>query len=383
MQELLYKKSILKSITFISGLIMFFLLNYIMIVKSDNMKYVLIFFLNIVFIIGAFFGFDYIIEDYKQRKKSIYLLIIVAFFYSISIISFNYFTINLFTKNTNKYNVRELEDIIKANNLSMQTLSKNISSLNSELNKYNNLENKNELDMFRDKVLILTSQKDKLSSLLEQRKSEYTSLFNKYSNLEKQTVFKIADFPTVSQFPNYPNGCEIAALYLLLKYYNVNVNLEDLANQLDKGPAPYQLNGILYGADPEYRFVGDPRKTNGQGYGVFQKPIAKLANQYKKGIIDYTGYDLDSILKIVGSGKPVQVWASINLKETSICQSWTDIVSGQKVYWRCNLHSMVLIGYTFDDVIVSDPYTGKIRLFSKQTFEKIYDNYGRRALYYE
>ena len=159
--------------------------------------------------------------------------------------------------------------------------------------------------------------------------------------------------------------------------------MEELANNLDKGPAPFKLDGISYGSDPENKFVGDPRKTNNQGYGVYQKPIAKLANMYKGGIIDYTGHDLSSVLKIVGSGKPVQVWASINLKDTSICQSWIDVETGKKIEWRCNLHSMVLIGYTLNEVIVSDPYTGRIRLFSKSQFEKIYNNYGKRALYYE
>ena len=37
------------------------------------------------------------------------------------------------------------------------------------------------------------------------------------------------------QHPDYPTGCESAALYILLKYYNVNVTMEEIVNALPKG----------------------------------------------------------------------------------------------------------------------------------------------------
>ena len=44
---------------------------------------------------------------------------------------------------------------------------------------------------------------------------------------------------------------------------------------------------------------------------------------------------------------------------------------------------MVIIGYNYDKVIIADPYYGKIKYYSKKQFEKIYNKYGKRAIYYE
>ena len=145
--------------------------------------------------------------------------------------------------------------------------------------------------------------------------------------LEKIPTYMINNFPTFNQYPNYPNGCEIAALYNLLRYYHVNVSIENLADELLKGDGPYWDGNILYGGNPEIHFVGDPRDIH--GYGVFQKPIIALANQYKSGTIDYTGHSLDDVLLLVQKKIPVQVWVSINLKNTKVCTHWTYKETGE------------------------------------------------------
>ena len=349
------------------------------------MKYIVLLILNIVIFIGAYFLFNYLQRksnnDLKYKKN----FFIITLLYVILIPIINYTVVRLLTNNLYKlhYDINKIEEKISDINKSIVTITNNIEKYNNELENIQHEKNVRELETYQAKEQETKESLNELNNSLNDIKDEYLSWSSKYNDLEQKSVFRITNFPTVNQFPNYPNGCEIAALYLLLKYYNVNVTLEQLANNLDKGPAPFKIDGIYFGSDPEYKFVGDPRKTNKQGYGVYQKPIAKLANMYKGGIIDYTGHDLDSVLKIVKSGRPVQVWASINLKETTICQSWIDVDSGKKIDWRCNLHSMVIVGYTYNDVIVSDPYTGTIRSFSKTLFEKIYNNYGKRALYYE
>ena len=197
----------------------------------------------------------------------------------------------------------------------------------------------------------------------------------------KARTYMINNFPTYSQFPNYPNGCETIALYLMLKYYGINVSPETLVNNLKKGEGVYWENGIRYGGNPEIEFVGDPRDEH--GYGVYQKPIINLANKYKSGMVDYTGHSLNQVLDIVKGGKPVQVWVSINLKNTSICADWIYKESGEKINWICSLHSVVIIGFNDNYVYVSDPYTGEIEKYNKNQFQKMYNLFGKRAIYFK
>lgn len=196
----------------------------------------------------------------------------------------------------------------------------------------------------------------------------------------KERTVMINNFPTYSQFPNYPNGCETIALYLMLKYYGVSVSPETLVNNLRNGDGVHWENNIRYGGDPEIEFVGDPRDQH--GYGCYQRPIINLANRYKSGMVDYTGHSLNQVLELVRSGKPVQVWVSINLKNTSVCADWIHKASGKKINWICSLHSVVVIGFNDSYVYVSDPYTGDIERYRRGQFQKIYNLFGKRALYF-
>ena len=244
---------------------------------------------------------------------------------------------------------------------------------------YDALEKKLE-ELNRDTSELDAEIKEK-EELLKQDNDKYNSIVNEI-NLLKQIKVIINDFPTYNQNPNYPNGCEIVALYTMLKFYKVDVTMEDLANNLVKGKAPYTENGMIKGGDPEIEFVGDPRLSNGKGYGVYQKPIINLANNYKKGMKDISGSSLDSVLKIVNKGKPVQVWATVDMVKPRACITWTTDAN-KKVTWQCGFHSLVIIGFTHNTVIVSDPTRGDIRSYDKTTFEARYNAIGKRAIYYE
>lgn len=197
---------------------------------------------------------------------------------------------------------------------------------------------------------------------------------------QKEQTYMISNFPTSSQYPLYPNGCEMMALYNLLRFYHISVTPEQLVSALPKGSGPFWKDGILYGGNPEVEFVGDPRDIH--GYGVFQKPIIQLANQFKAGIIDYTGHSLQDVLKLVKQQIPVQVWASIGMKNTGVCASWTHPSTNKQIDWICNLHSVVIVGYNSSTIYVSDSFTGKIENYSYQQFEKMYNLFGKRAIYF-
>ena len=198
--------------------------------------------------------------------------------------------------------------------------------------------------------------------------------------MKKKNSAYITGVPTINQYPDYPTGCESVALTILLKYYGVSVTPNDIINKLEKGKTPYTKDDVTYGGNPELEFIGDPRTQN--SYGVYEKPIAKVAGTYKPGIINATGTSFDEILKIVKSGRPVLAWTSIGLSTPHISTSWIYEPTGETIYWKSGEHAVVIIGYTTDKIIISDPIGGKIKYQSLSLFRERYNYFGKKALYY-
>lgn len=203
---------------------------------------------------------------------------------------------------------------------------------------------------------------------------------NDYFKNKKYEAY-IDNFPTFNQYPDYPTGCESVALYTLLKYYDVDVMVEEIVDKLKKGEKPHYEGDIMYGGNPEIEFLGDPKDV--YSYGVYEKPIEEVANKFKNGILNITGTELNGILKLVKQGYPVQVWSSINCLEPKYADhTWIDRRNKQKIKWKQPFHSLVIIGYSKDKIVVSDPDKGMVREFDRNKFEKAYNFFGRRALYY-
>lgn len=76
------------------------------------------------------------------------------------------------------------------------------------------------------------------------------------------------------------------------------------------------------------------------------------------------------------------VWTSMSLAVPYISQSWIYEPTGETIYWKANEHAVVIIGYTEDKVIISDPINGKAKYQSKIIFKERYNYYGKKALYY-
>lgn len=234
-------------------------------------------------------------------------------------------------------------------------------------------------------------QNDELLEILDIDRENITNSNNEveqqliyFQNLEiknKNQVF-IDDVITYNQFPNYPTGCESIALYILLKYYNINVTPDDIISNIVKGELPYSENGIIYGGNPETEFVGTP--NNKYSYGVYNKPIEDVANRFKHGVNSKIGLEFEDMLNIVRMERPVMVWTTIGLSKPFISKSWIYKPTGDKIQWISGEHAVVVIGYNqnSNQIIVSDPYTGTIRYFNLQTFKERYDFLGKRAIYY-
>lgn len=283
----------------------------------------------------------------------------------------------------------KIEEDIKAIE-GVEQLKEEKNSLNTELQSLLTMETFSEEDIKQIMNTENTISKD-LEEDITSLENQIINLEDKLNNLQKEyyklvkeneekNSFYISNVPFINQYPNYPTGCESVALTILLNYYGVAVTPDDIIAKLPKGDVPTQKNGKMYGGNPEKEFVGNPYSLN--AYGVYEKPIAEVANQYKSGIKIATGTEFSKILEIVKTGRPVLVWTSMNLSVSYISKSWIYEPTGETIYWKANEHAVVIIGYTEDKVIISDPINGKVKYQSKTIFNERYNYYGKKALYY-
>lgn len=191
----------------------------------------------------------------------------------------------------------------------------------------------------------------------------------------------LLDVPIVSQYPDYPTGCESISLYMVLKYYGVDVTPEEIVDALPKGSIPYQKDGKTYGANPEREFVGDPR--NSHSYGVYNQPICDTANKFRKGAITKTDATIEDIIQIIDTGSPVIIWYTtqdaIGVKQGN---TWLDEKTGELITWQSYEHAVVAVGYKLNDLIINDPNTGTQRTLRFGTIMNAFDRLGGKIVYY-
>ena len=241
---------------------------------------------------------------------------------------------------------------------------------------------KMQLDNDYNELNIENLKLDKKKKSLSIQKESLQKTYNEILEEErKMSTYLINNVPKINQYAlGYPTGCESAALTNLLKFWGVSVNMSDIVKTLPKGVLPYYDNGIKYGGNPYLEFVGNP--NNYSSYGVYEKPIIEVANQFKSGIIDGTGMSLDKVLEVVKENRPVMVWVSMNMAVPYISTSWIYKPTGQKISWMANEHALIVVGYNQSQVIVSDSLNGEIRYYDRRVFESRYNMYGKRAVYY-
>lgn len=206
---------------------------------------------------------------------------------------------------------------------------------------------------------------------------------SKLSTEKSNAVVEIDNIIEFCQFPEYPTGCESASLYILLNHYDVYISMEQIVEALPKGPRPsFDVGGIVYGANPEKEFVGDPRDSN--SFGVFEKPIAQTANVYKSGAVAKRGVSLDELKEIIKNGTPVIAWITID-PDSDITYSrwWYDYETGEEIRWPRGEHAVVVYGYDETSIYISNPYNGQKYALPNESFNKNYSNLSERIVYYE
>ena len=184
------------------------------------------------------------------------------------------------------------------------------------------------------------------------------------------------------QYGDYPTGCESVSLYILLSFYGVDITVDRIIELLPMGAQPYDdENGVRHGANPEREFVGDPRSDI--SYGVFNGPVAQVAEQIMPGVKTKKGATIDEIKTILDTGNPVMAWyLSSPMRPVMYRWSWLD-ERGETVYWPGGEHAVVICGYDDTTLVYRDPNSGTTVEIDYDTFEKGFIEMGGRIIYYE
>ncbi len=192
----------------------------------------------------------------------------------------------------------------------------------------------------------------------------------------------LQDVPVISQFPDFPTGCETISAIIAIKYAGDNITAEEFCdNYLKKSSNFYFKDGKRYGPDPYESFIGSPKNEN--AYGCMAPVIERAMNAYYKGrrtVVNDTGTELSALCgKYTDRGIPCLVWVSINMIEPYYTRTWY-LENGETYRWLANEHCMVLIGYDSDYYYFSDPYAGAVVKYQKQIAEERYKAFGMQAL---
>lgn len=191
---------------------------------------------------------------------------------------------------------------------------------------------------------------------------------------------KIPGVPVIGQYPVLPTGCEATALTMLLQWAGLQVEKEQVADALVKEPNPFEEDGVWRGGHPNRAFIGDPYDKD--SFGVYHGPIAVAVDHFLPGRAhDITGCTFEELLGVIDAGKPVIVWATIEMKEPRHTKSWQDIHdSGRVINWLSPEHCMTMIGYTPEHVIINDPHTGGTESYERNLFRTRWEQLGRQGV---
>jgi uncharacterized protein YvpB len=196
---------------------------------------------------------------------------------------------------------------------------------------------------------------------------------------------KLIYAPIVKQMPELPRGCEVTTLTMMLNHAGVKANKMSLAKQVKKDPAPLRyIKGKKHFGNPSYGFVGDMYSFSRPGFGVFNKPIESLANNYMPGrIINLSGNSFDAVLNYVAAGRPVWVitTSTFNYVPSKYWQTWYTPQGTVRITMK--EHSVLVTGYDNKYVYFNDPLDGmKNKKKPIKQFIAGWKQYGNQAISY-
>ena len=188
----------------------------------------------------------------------------------------------------------------------------------------------------------------------------YCTVCGASQNREFGAVYKnkksaYIDVECLFQMPQFPNGCEVVSLTMVLNYFGYEVSVDTLVdNFLPRGVFSTD------GDNPFYNYLGDPRSL---GVGCYAPCIVLCANNYLTSIgefgsvTDVSGRGFETYKKFISEGTPVIFWGTTYMDRDPEVFGVVNTSAGE-VIWRNHSHCFVMIGYTDTTYVFCDPLRG-------------------------
>jgi len=196
--------------------------------------------------------------------------------------------------------------------------------------------------------------------------------------LPERAVASTATLPAVKQA--FRNGCEAAALAMLLSASRITVDQRTLQAELPRsGPLDPQdtPSGETVWGDPSKGFVGRAEGGGAAGgYGVYEPPVRQLAARHGVELISLTGRSPQRIYAGLLAGDQIMAWVGLT---NGPFQTWRS-PEGKKIEANFGEHAVVLTGIREDAIAVNDPLRGQRTTWTRARFEEQWERLGRRAL---
>lgn len=170
------------------------------------------------------------------------------------------------------------------------------------------------------------------------------------------------------QYPDYPAGCEIASLCMVLRAYGFNIDIEQIyQNYISRSDSEFITS--YYGSIYNNGFA-------------FPYAIATAANRYlidnNSNLIatDISGCSWKQYLSYLENNTPIISWYTIDGKTPN----WSKDKQGNYEFYR-NEHCIVIYGINYKDntVQVCDPIDGKKEI-DLEYFKNIWETCGSYAV---
>lgn len=233
-------------------------------------------------------------------------------------------------------------------------------------------------------ALLLIKKSDKSNTSNYRIYYKDTSLVRTLIYADKQSgdTNQIKNVPVIAQRPELPRGCEVTSSAMLLKYYGIEVNKMQLAQEVayDLTPKTVQ-NGFISFGDLNEGFVGSMSDVALPGLGVYHKPIYELLNAYLPDkVYDVTGLSFNQMLSLVNAGHPVWVitpnsYAAVSSAQTQV---WKTPSGYMEVTGR--EHSVLVTGFDGSKVYYSDPSKAIHDQKGLKSFQAGWESIGRQCI---
>ncbi len=200
---------------------------------------------------------------------------------------------------------------------------------------------------------------------------------------------KLIQVNTICQYPEYPTGCEAVSAVMALKYYGFQITVYQFIDRyLSLGTAPYRINGVWYGSDPDVSFLGSP--TDSKSWGIWAPGLCRALQRFFDDQPDY--YDvsytysesLDSLCaRYIVNDMPVLVWATADMKSPRV-NATIHVIGSDKTYtWISPNHCLLLVGFDENGYYFNDPITGECKKYGREESIAAFMGNGSQAVIIE